>query len=122
MSAFPYKGVKIKGRCTTEHVLIAERVLGRRLPEGALVHHVDGNKLNNANSNLVICPSDSYHRLIHMREKALIATGDPSKLPCHICGKWDLRENLYFRKSWYGQWHRACANKKREARRKRKMK
>jgi HNH endonuclease len=59
------------------HVVIAERVLGRPLPQGAEVHHVDGNKKNNAPSNLVICQDRKYHALLHMRKRVLDAGGDP---------------------------------------------
>lgn len=47
-----------------EHTLKAEKVLGRRLRKGEHVHHIDGNKLNNNNSNLLIC-SNSYHQSLH---------------------------------------------------------
>lgn len=49
------------------HVLIAERALGKLLPVGAEVHHVDENKQNNANGNLVICQDRHYHTLLHRR-------------------------------------------------------
>jgi len=102
-----------------EHISIAENVLGRKLPTGAIVHHVDGNRRNNRKDNLVICPSQAYHKMLHMREKALRFTGDPAKLPCHICKQWDFPINLYFRKSKPGQWHRACNNALRAERKKR---
>lgn len=70
------------------HVLIAEKVLGRKLPEGALVHHVNGDKADNRNANLVICPDEAYHNLIHMRMRALAATGDANSLYCNKCKLW----------------------------------
>lgn len=60
------------------HVRIAERALGRRLPAGAMVHHVDENKQNNAKSNLVICQDAAYHRLLHYRMKVRRAGGNPN--------------------------------------------
>lgn len=57
----------IRGKA--EHIRIAEKALGKELPKGAVVHHVDEDKSNNANDNLVICPSHSYHMLIHARMK-----------------------------------------------------
>lgn len=69
-----------------EHVLIAEAVLGRSLPEGAQVHHVDGNRTNNTRSNLVICPSQIYHRLLHVRDKALRECGNADWRRCAYCG------------------------------------
>jgi hypothetical protein len=49
-----------------EHVLIAERILGRRLEKGECVHHINMNKLDNSNINLIIC-NRSYHRWLHHR-------------------------------------------------------
>jgi hypothetical protein len=46
--------------------LIAESALGRPMKSTEIVHHIDGNRHNNANSNLLIC-DESYHRLIHYR-------------------------------------------------------
>lgn len=47
-----------------EHVLVAERVLGRALNDDDVVHHKDGNKLNNDPENLWVCTS-SEHRKAH---------------------------------------------------------
>lgn len=44
--------------------LIAERVLGRKLKNGEVVHHIDGNRNNNANNNLLIC-DETYHKRLH---------------------------------------------------------
>ena len=60
------------------HRIVADRALGKPLPPGAEVHHVDGNKQNNAPTNLVICESRSYHRLLHVRTRVLRAGGDPN--------------------------------------------
>lgn len=38
-----------------EHVHIAEKALGKAIPKGSVVHHVDENPANNAAENLVIC-------------------------------------------------------------------
>ena len=81
----------------TEHVAIAEGALGHRLPIGAEVHHVDGCRRNNAHTNLVICQDHAYHCLLHYRAKAQAACGDPSKLYCAFCKKWDCEERLYVR-------------------------
>ncbi len=61
-----------------EHILVAERALGHDLPEGAQVHHRDGNKRHNANANLVICQDAAYHKLLHVRTRVVLAGGDPN--------------------------------------------
>lgn len=38
-----------------EHILIAEKALGKHLPDKAEVHHVNEIKTDNRNENLVIC-------------------------------------------------------------------
>lgn len=50
-----------------EHIVVAEKVLGKYLPEGAVVHHIDGNGLNNNNNNLVVCQDHAYHMTLHKR-------------------------------------------------------
>ena len=56
-----------------EHILIAERILGKRLPEGAVIHHPFGKKYNN--KTFVVCEDQGYHLFIHMRERAYMACG-----------------------------------------------
>lgn len=60
------------------HVLTVEKILGRPLPRGAQVHHVDGNRLNNAHSNLVVCENHAYHFLLHARARIVRAGGNPN--------------------------------------------
>lgn len=78
-----------------EHVLIAEAALGKSLPKGAQVHHVDGDKANNSNDNLVICPSQAYHYLLHSRQEALDNCGNPDWRKCSHCGAWDDPSGMY---------------------------
>lgn len=59
----------VNGALVAEHRLIAEKALGKPLPKAAVVHHIDGNKQNNVNTNLVICSNQSYHTLLHKREQ-----------------------------------------------------
>lgn len=61
-----------------EHVVVAERALGRPLPAGVEVHHVNEDKTDNRNSNLVICQDKAYHKLLHFRMRILAAGGNPN--------------------------------------------
>lgn len=67
-----------------EHVIVAERALGRFMPAGSEIHHVDGNPRNNAASNLVICQDKAYHKLLHARTRVVRAGGNPNTQK--ICG------------------------------------
>lgn len=94
------------GKEKPEHVRIAEAVLGRPLPIGAQIHHIDKQRANNSNSNLVICPSDYYHKLLHMRLRALEECGNANSRKCCRCGEYDQPENLSISKSQ--AYHKAC--------------
>jgi len=54
-----------------EHRRIAEEKLGRPLRKGEVVHHIDGNKQNNAPENIEVLPSQAEHARLHnkMRKK-----------------------------------------------------
>ena len=78
-----YKYVNIDNDCTNgwaayrpEHIHIMENRLGRKLLRskngvGEGVHHVDGDKLNNDISNLLLYSSESEHRTMHQQLEAL---------------------------------------------------
>lgn len=57
---------KIKGRHA--HRVIMERHLGRPLAPSEIVHHIDGNILNNDISNLELLPSQAEHVRQHHAE------------------------------------------------------
>ena len=93
-----YNVVWINGRGTVyEAVLIAEKILGKPLPNGAHVHHVNGIKDDNRHSNLVICQDQKYHGLLHRRTDAYKATGNSHCQKCWICKQWDEPAKLYLR-------------------------
>lgn len=48
-----------------EHRIVAEKMLGRPLQSGEVVHHIDGNKRNNAETNLRIFGSQAEHARFH---------------------------------------------------------
>ena len=76
----------------TEHVLIAEQKLGRRLNKGECVHHVDGNKLNNSPDNLIVFASkkdhSSFHKGAEIHQDGDIWKAKPiiKRSTCAFCG------------------------------------
>lgn len=107
-----YKAFRVNGKIRFEHVQIAEKALGRPLPEGAHIHHMDENPLNNDPHNLVICPDAAYHKLLHLRARAWRAIGDPTGRKCVYCGKYDHLGNVAIHKSGRNSSravHLACA-------------
>jgi hypothetical protein len=103
----------VNGKYVAEHKLKAEKALGKILPNKAVIHHVDGNRHNNKNENIVICDSQSYHLLIHQRARAYNACGNAKWLRCRYCKKYDDPKNLYIKERNNGNGyshirHRKC--------------
>jgi len=83
-----------------EHILVAEKILAKQLPKNAVVHHVDGVKLNNSPNNLVICEDRAYHLLLHRRERAFKATGHPEYIKCYRCKRYLSEDVFSFNKTY----------------------
>ena len=99
------------GQTRRIHTQIAERALGHKLPVGSGVHHVDGDKLNFSPTNLVIYPNAAYHKLLHIRTRALEATGDPAQRQCGYChGYSPVAELIASGRLRVRYWHRECHN------------
>jgi hypothetical protein len=103
------------------HVHAAEKAVGGPLPKGAVVHHVDGNPSNNANSNLVVCPDQAYHLILHVRTRALMETGNANLLRCEYCKRYDSRDNLWVSKTSYSRAHHSHCNAAQQRKRKQRI-
>lgn len=69
-----------------EHRLVAEEKIGRRLRDDEQVHHVDGNKENNAPENLDVLTC-AEHRFEHRTaDRNLRMPGEPNPLLQCDCG------------------------------------
>jgi hypothetical protein len=113
-----YWAYEIDGRVVLEHVLIVERAIGKRIPPGAQVHHVDQNRMNNATSNLVACQDSAYHQLLHRRQRAYDACGHADWLRCSVCHQWSPPSEIKLYQPRGNRWHPACSRVKFHNRRK----
>lgn len=70
-----------------EHRVIAEEKIGRRLVKGEIVHHINGDKLDNRPENLEVLPSRWHHIVKHRTvELNNRVPGQPNReIPC-ACG------------------------------------
>lgn len=91
-----------------EHILIASRALGRPLPKGSEVHHVNEDGTDNSPWNLVICENAAYHKLLHRRTKAYLACGDPTYRQCQFCGRWSPPDSPGFYAPVKQAYHKSC--------------
>ncbi len=68
-----------------EHIVVAEKALGKPLPPMASVHHINEDRGDCRNQNLVICQDEAYHRMIHARMNIVKAGGNPDR--DKVCGR-----------------------------------
>lgn len=91
-----------------EHIVMAEKKLGRYLREGETVHHIDGNKKNNSPDNLMVFATRADHTLYHHGGVAYekgdvwICKRINVKAVCEFCGRVfilpkgrKIREHIY---------------------------
>lgn len=66
-----HEGKGLYGGCVREHILVMEQELGRSLAKGEIVHHIDGNKTNNAINNLQVM-TNAEHNNCHAKSEGLV--------------------------------------------------
>lgn len=76
-----YHMIRINAQRKLAHRQIMEEHLGRALLDTEVVHHIDGNRKNNAIENLQVLPSQSAHITLHLRKYLLTET----HRECHVC-------------------------------------
>ena len=109
INVYGYREISQNGRRVLEHVAVVEKALGKPLPKGAVIHHINEDKTDNRPENLLVCPDRKYHNLIHLRMEALAATGSPDSRKCVHCQQWDKPENLYKTTGYaLSMYHKKC--------------
>lgn len=56
---------RASGLYVYEHIVVAEKKLGRPLLPGEVVHHIDLDQSNNDPANLIVLPSQAEHLRLH---------------------------------------------------------
>lgn len=77
-----------KSGWVAEHTVVVSRALGKAVPAGAHVHHVNEDRADNRPANLVLC-DPAFHRLLHQRTDALNACGNADWRKCTYCKAYD---------------------------------
>lgn len=58
-----YLYIRIDGKDVGEHILVAEKKIGRRLNPDEVVHHINGDKLDNRPENLQVMTNSEHVKL-----------------------------------------------------------
>ena len=77
-----YPGKKYRNKYCSEHTLVYWQKHGVVPQAGEIIHHIDGNKLNNSSDNLQLM-SVSAHVANHVRKRGMAYL----RLKCPGCGK-----------------------------------
>ena len=88
-----------------DHIILAEKALGKPLPPKSQVHH-------HTPKQLVVCQDRAYHALLHQRQRAYEACGHANWRKCRFCKQYDdpLKMYVYDKPRGFA-YHRDCRRK-----------
>lgn len=69
IDGYGYMRISVDGRRMKEHRLVMERHLGRRLESSEMVHHINGDRVDNRIENLMLLEGQSQHIEEHARTR-----------------------------------------------------
>ena len=93
-----------------EHILVMENALGRHIPKGEIVHHIDEDRLNNSIGNLMLFKTVAMHNAFHSCLRAFKQTGHWDWINCPFCHQYDDPKNMFVSKVTKMHYHRECMN------------
>lgn len=100
-----YRRIKINGRLVMEHRWVMEQVLGRPLTKDEVVHHKNGNRLDNRPENLEVHATHSEHLKKHQATAEWICLGCGT-----IFKKRPAEKQKFCSKHCYHEAHRGVAS------------
>src|SRR5262249_30734370 len=77
-----------------EHIIIAEKALGKPIPLHIEVCHPNGDSLDNSRGNLVVGPK-GYSKVLYKRLRALRVCGNPNARQCQFCRAWGVPDDTW---------------------------
>lgn len=85
----PHHPKAMSNGCVYEHILVAEKILGRELADGECVHHKDENKKNNNPDNLMIFRTLRDHTAYHRGAEAVLMSDGVYEV-LNFVGRYDI--------------------------------
>lgn len=89
-----YTGRKNSRHVFSHHIVVCEYLKLTEIPKGWCVHHVDGNRVNNEFSNLVLMLNGDHQRLHHYLAGATTISKESTLKWVETCGTPFVRDDI----------------------------